>query len=118
MAKTRPEHHDSTREWAGFLESGYDRNLARPRNEDTHSFQPDPAAEESRCASTLAVPVVLIGLGLFATGSLVAQSLGDVARQQKQIPRSRSQAPKKVITEDDLPAQDTISTGSSEAAAT
>ncbi len=66
----------------------------------------------------LAVPVVLIGLGLFATGSLVGQSLGDVARQQKQSSgQSKPSAPKKVITEDDLPAQDTISTGSSEAAA-
>lgn len=67
----------------------------------------------------LAVAAILIGLGVFATGSVAAQSLGDVARQQKQASgQAKPSAPKKVITEDDLPTQETISTGSSEAAAT
>ena len=59
--------------------------------------------------------VALLGFGIFAAGSLFAQSLGEVARQQKQnASQSTSAAPKKVITEDDLPTGGTISTGSSE----
>ena len=67
---------------------------------------------------SLAVAAVVVGLGAFATGSLFAQSLGDVARQQKQNSAQTNPTPKKVITEDDLPTQGTISTGSSDSKAT
>jgi hypothetical protein len=66
----------------------------------------------------LAVAAFVIGLGAFATGGVFAQSLGDVARQQKQNSAQTNPAPKKVITEDDLPTQETISTGSSDSKAT
>jgi hypothetical protein len=66
----------------------------------------------------LAVAAVVVGLGVFAAGSVFAQSLGDVARQQKQNSAQSKPAPKKVITEDDLPTQESISTGSSDAKAT
>ncbi len=66
----------------------------------------------------LAVAAVVVGFGVFATGSVFAQSLGDVARQQKQNSAQSNPAPKKVITEDDLPIQETISTGSSDSKAT
>jgi len=62
----------------------------------------------------LAVAAVVVGLGVFATGGVFAQSLGDVARQQKQNSAQTKAAAKKVITEDDLPTQETISTGSSD----
>jgi hypothetical protein len=62
----------------------------------------------------LAMAAVVVGLGVFATGSVFAQSLGDVARQQKQNSAQTKAAAKKVITEDDLPTQETISTGSSD----
>jgi hypothetical protein len=62
----------------------------------------------------LAVSAVVIGLGVLATGNAFAQSLGDVARQQKQNSAQPRPAAKKVITEDDLPTQETISTGSSD----
>ena len=67
---------------------------------------------------SLAVAAVVVGLGVFATGSVFAQSLGDVARQQKQNSAQTKPAAKKVITEDDLPTQETISTGSSDSRAT
>jgi hypothetical protein len=61
------------------------------------------------------VVAVLLGLGIFTTGTLCAQSLGEIARQQKQnSSQTNSVTPKKVITEDDLPTGETISTGSSE----
>jgi hypothetical protein len=64
----------------------------------------------------LAVAAVVVGV--FATGSVFAQSLGEVARQQKQNSAQTKPPAKKVITEDDLPTQETISTGSSDSRAT
>jgi hypothetical protein len=66
----------------------------------------------------LAVAAFVIGFGAFVTGGVFAQSLGDVARQQKQNSAQTNPAPKKVITEDDLPTQETISTGSSDSKVT
>ncbi len=66
----------------------------------------------------LAMAATVVGLGLFAAGSVFAQSLGDVARQQKQNSAQSQPAAKKVITEDDLPTQETISTGSGDSKAT
>jgi hypothetical protein len=63
---------------------------------------------------SLAVAAVVVGLGALAAGSVFAQSLGDVAREQKQSSAQTKPAAKKVITEDDLPTQETISTGSSD----
>jgi hypothetical protein len=68
--------------------------------------------------SPLVVTAVVVGLGVFTTGGVFAQSLGEVARQQKQNSGQSNATPKKVITEDDLPTQETISTGSSDSKAT
>ena len=66
----------------------------------------------------LAVAAFVVAVGAFATGTVFAQSLGDVARQQKQNAAQSKAASKKVITEDDLPTQQTISTDSSDSRAT
>lgn len=59
--------------------------------------------------------VIAVLIAVVAVGNVFAQSLGDVARQQKSNPaQSKPDAPKKVITEDDLPTQGTISTGSND----
>ena len=66
------------------------------------------------------VAAVFEGFGLMTTGVGSAQTLGDVARQQKQKSAQQQQSPaaRKVITEDDIPKQDTISSGGHDASDT
>ncbi|HLH07956.1 MAG TPA: hypothetical protein VKW78_12025 [Terriglobales bacterium] len=52
--------------------------------------------------------VIVVGCGL--VGSTFGQSLGDFAREQR-AKQGSATATKKVITDDDIPKQDTISTG-------
>jgi hypothetical protein len=62
---------------------------------------------------------IALGLGLlFAAAASYGQSLGDVARQQRQKQQSKSaQAPRKVITNEDIPESPASSQTSSSASA-
>jgi hypothetical protein len=46
----------------------------------------------------------LLSALMFLAASVYGQSLGDVARQQRQKPAQKSPAPRKVITDDDMPS--------------
>ena len=62
---------------------------------------------------------IALGLGLlFAAAASYGQSLGDVARQQRQKQQSKSaQAPRKVITNEDIPESPASSRASASASA-
>jgi hypothetical protein len=51
--------------------------------------------------------IVAINVFLVLTGVALGQSLGDVARQTRQKEKARAKAPKKVVTNDDIPESPT-----------